>query len=105
MKKYKDEKNCLREPTVLKEPYVKKGSIVTLSAEIVNSGFAPEIWKLRIIDTRESGIYSSSGIDYCTSNSPLGLAIMGATVGDIGKYKTDNGFAYRVKILDIENSE
>ena len=99
MKKDK-EKNCLREPTtVVKEPVVKNGSVVTLCAEILNLGFAPEI-----IDSREAIGYSS-GIDYCTDNSPLGVTIMGKNVGYTGKYKTDNGFAYRVKILDIENSE
>ena len=101
----KNKNNNLREPTPtsLKEPVVKIGSVVTLLAEITNLDFEKETWKLRVISNNDVREYISRGLDYCTFNSPLGLAIMGKTVGHSGEYKTDNGFPYRVTILDITN--
>ena len=101
----KNDKTRLREPTSLKEPVVKIGSVVTLLAEITSFKFEPETWKLQVIDFRDVRSFVFAGLDYCTSNSPLAEVIMGQPVGYSGEYKTVNGFPYRVTILDIENPE
>ncbi len=57
--------------------------------------------KLKIVTT----VRADSLSGYVTPESPVGKALMGRRVGDVVRVRTDTGFEYDLKILELENTD
>jgi transcription elongation factor GreA len=80
---------------VVDDGTVKPGSVVT----IVYEGDSRDQGERYLIGSLEE---EADDYELMSPNSPLGQALMGATVGDVRSYETPTGATMTVEVLEVE---